>query len=242
MLKLIITESQLKKIIIENNKIKKGSPEELVELLKLLPVDETATYLTEEIYQDIMKYYKDDITLNEKEYTYYPTSECLKPYSVTVDFFPSNNMPNIGYAEQHYIQVKYLNKNSSSFKSNMYGENGGAETLYKQLRNIIKHECSHFYMELKGVETCIYYTDPKGMKKYYHDRQEMVLHSREIFDMFVDRYPNWKTMPMDNIVSYLSGKVKNLPNHTNIYYPYTAALQKKYLNFIINTYIKPSLV
>ena len=46
---------------------------------------------------------------------------------------------------------------------------------------------------------------------------------------------------MDNIVSYLSGKVKNLQNHTNIYYPYTAALQKKYLNFIINTYVKPFL-
>lgn len=39
MFKIVITETHLKKII-ENSKIKKGSPDELVEMLKYLPVDE----------------------------------------------------------------------------------------------------------------------------------------------------------------------------------------------------------
>jgi hypothetical protein len=238
MFKIVITETHLKKII-ENNKIKKGSPEELVEMLKYLPVDETAIYLADEIYQDLLKYYSEDKVLVKKEYTYHPNIDCLEPYVVEIDFFPSNNMPNIGFANQHYIQLKYLNKMSNNFSS--YGENGGVDRLYKQLRNIIKHECSHFYLEQKGIENCLYYTHPHGMKKYYHDRQEMVLHSREIFETFTEWYPEWKNMSLDRIISIIGREVKNLQNHTNIYYPYTAALQKKYLNFIINTYVKPFL-
>jgi membrane carboxypeptidase/penicillin-binding protein len=48
---------------------KQGSGEELIELLEFLPVDDTAKYLTEEIYQDIVKYYINDISPKTKDYT-----------------------------------------------------------------------------------------------------------------------------------------------------------------------------
>jgi hypothetical protein len=94
---------------------KQGSGEELIELLEFLPVDDTAKYLTEEIYQDIVKYYINDISPKTKDYTYYPQDKCLKPYIVQIDFRPSNNMAGIGYAQEDYIQVKYLSKDAPDY-------------------------------------------------------------------------------------------------------------------------------
>ena len=59
------------KLLVKENLIieaaKQGTPEELVELLELVPTDETALYLTEEIYQDILKYYDEDFKLVAKD-------------------------------------------------------------------------------------------------------------------------------------------------------------------------------
>jgi hypothetical protein len=59
----------------------------------------------------------------------------------------------------------------------------------------------------KGVENCIYNTHPD--EKYYQDRQELVLHTREIYDTFSSDYPNWKTMPIESIIKRLTYVVKN---------------------------------
>jgi hypothetical protein len=238
MINIVITESQLRVIISESVKI--GSPEELIGLLELLPVNETAKYIGEEIYQDAMNYYENDVELpSEKKYTYYPEEKCLTPYEVTVSFQLSNNGTNIGYADQHYIQLKVLSKNSIEYKNlrNIAPTN----TLVRGLPKIIKHECSHFYLSQRGIENCLYNTHPDGMKKYYQDRQELVLHSREIFDTFEEDYPNWKSLDIDVITKRIKNKVDNLRTHTNIYAPYNAGTQKKYLNFIINNYIKPHI-
>jgi hypothetical protein len=240
MKKIIITESQLKRIISENVKIKPGSPEELVGLLELLPVNETAKYISEEIYQDVMEYYKNDVKLpKEKMYTYYPEEKCLTPYELTIDFRLSNNGTGIGYASQDYIQVKVLAKDSREYE--MLRGSNPAWRLIKDLPNIIKHECSHFYLTQRGIEECLYNTHPDGMKKYYQDRQELVLHSREIFDRFIEDFPSWKTLPIDLITKRIDSRVKNLRSHTNIHAPFNAGTQKKYLSFIMNTYIKPYL-
>jgi hypothetical protein len=66
-------------------------------------------------------------------------------------------------------------------------------------------------------------------EKYYQDRQELVLHTREIYDTFSSDYPNWK-MPIESIIKRLTYVVKNLPRHTNINSPFGSAT-KKYLNF-----------
>jgi hypothetical protein len=221
------------------NEAKQGSPEELVDLLALLPVDETAKYLAEEIYQDIIQYYNNDIKPVDKKYTYHPEDKCLQPYIVDIDFRLSNNMAGLGYAQEDYIQVKYLSKDAGDYS--MGNKFGGAERLQKSLFNIIKHECSHFYLSQKGVENCMYNTHPDGMKKYYLDRQELVLHSREMFDDFVIGYPRWKTMSIEAITKRLISVVKNLPRHTNINAPFNGGTQKKYLNFILKNYIKPNL-
>jgi uncharacterized protein (UPF0335 family) len=233
-------DSLIKQLVKENMIIeaaKQGTPEELAEWLELLPVDETAKYLAEEIYQEILKYYTQDIKPQDKNFEYHPKEKCLKPYIVEIDFRISNNYPGIGYAEENYIQVKYLNKDAREY----YPPYGGAERLQKVLYNIIKHECGHFYLRQRGVEECLYHTHPDGMEKYYHDRQEIVLHSREIFDTLDDNYPNWPTWDMDKIISKLIPTIKNLPRHTNINKPFPATLQKKYLNFILNAYIKPRI-
>jgi hypothetical protein len=230
----------IKQLIKENRMVeaaKQGTPEELAEWLELLPVDETAKYLAEEIYQEILKYYTQDIKPQDKIFEYHPEEKCLQPYTVEIDFRISNNYPGLGYAEENYIQVKYLSKDAREY----YPPHGGAERLQKALFNIIKHECGHFYLRQRGVEECLYHTHPDGMKKYYHDRQELVLHSREIFDTLDDNYPNWVTWDMSKIIDRLTHTIKNLPRHTNINAPYPATLQKKYLNFIINSYIKPRL-
>lgn len=81
MKKIIITESQLKRIISEAGK--PGSPEELIGILDLLPVDKTARYIAEEILQDVMNYYEHNIALpKEKVYKYHSDIECLEPYEV----------------------------------------------------------------------------------------------------------------------------------------------------------------
>ena len=236
-MKVLLTESQIRLIILENKKVKPGSPEELVELLDLLPVNETAKYLAEEIYQDVMKYYNEDIRPVDKKYTFYPEEKCLTPYEVEIGFHSSNNMTGLGYASEDYIQVKYLNKDSMEFRSNPRG--GG--NLLKTLYHIIKHECSHFYLKQKGVENCLYNTHPDGMKKYYQDRQELVLHSREIFDRFEENFPNWKESPLELNIKRIEGSVKRLRDHTNINMPFNVSTQKKYLKFILNTYIEPNL-
>lgn len=237
---IVITEYQLRAIISESIKNKTGSPEELIELLELLPVNETAKYIGEEIYKDVMNYFENDVELpNEKKYTYYPEEKCLTPYELTVSFQRSNNATNIGYADQHYIQLKVLSKSSIEYEN--LRNSTPTNNLARRLPKIIKHECSHFYLSQRGVENCLYYTHPDGMKKYYQDRQELVLHSREIFDTFEEEYPNWKSLDINVITKRIKNKVDNLRTHTNIYAPYNAGIQKMYLNFIINNYIKPHL-
>ena len=237
MKKIIITESQLKRIIEAG---KPGSPEELIDILDLLPVDKTARYIGEEIYQDVMNYYEHNISLpSEKKYVFHPEIECLQPYEVTIDFRLSNNGTGIGYASQDYIQVKVLAKDSSEYQSLRGGD--PAWRLVKGLPHILKHECSHFYISQRGVENCLYNTHPDGMKMYYRDRQEMVLHGREIFDRFVENYPNWKALSLDIITKRITNMVRDLRSHTNIHAPFNAGTQKKYITFIIKNYIKPNL-
>jgi hypothetical protein len=218
---------------------KKGSPEELVELLKFLPVDETAKYISEEIYQDLLKYNETgEQPKFGKIYEYHPQDKCLQPYTLEIGFKVTRNMAGIGYADSTYIEVKYLDREAHEFPQTK-GNIGG---LRKDLYHIIKHECSHFYLSQKDVEKCLYLTHPDGMKKYYHDRQELVLHSREIFERFEERSANWRTYPLETIIKRLKFQIDNLQNHTRIDYPFPASLRTKYLNFIVNNYIKPQLV
>lgn len=237
-MRVLFTEAQLKLIILENKKAEPGSPEELVELLALLPVEETAKYLSEEIFEELKKYYVDGTRPADKTFTYYPEEKCLKPYELEVNFRPSNNTTQLGYCDETFIELKYLNKDSMNYRNNPFTS---PTMIRTDLYYIIKHECGHFYLRQKDVEECLYNTHPDGMKKYYQDRQELVLHSREIFDRFDKNHPNWRSRPLEIIVKRLKEDVKNLPNHTNIYYPFNAGTQKKYLNHIVNTYIKPNL-
>lgn len=217
---------------------KKGSPEELIELLKELPVDETAKELTHQILSDLNNYYDNDIKIPyDKKYLYTPDNGCLKPYELNIHYLPSNNDTNIGDCSEHDIQIKYINKDCRNFGSFGNRTNRIKRTLY----NMIKHECSHFYLSQKDVEVCLYHTHDKGLNVYYQDRQEMVLHSREIFDDFIEDNPKWKTYDISRIERIINDKVKRLRETTNVYAPYGGGLQKKYFNFIMNNYIKPAL-
>ena len=236
----IYIHMKLLDIILEDIKLpKKGSPEELVELLKFLPIHDTATYLSEEIYQDLLKYNNEDITPEYgKKYEYHPEDRCLQPYIIEIGFKLTRNMAGIGYADDNFIEVKYLDKRANEFPQTK----GNLSGLRKDLYHIIKHECSHFYLSQRDVEKCLYLTHPDGMKKYYHDRQELVLHSREIFERFNENAKNWRTYPLETIIKRLTYQIDNLQNHTNIHFPFPATLKKKYLYFIIENYIKPELV
>ena len=236
-MRVLFTESQLKTIIWEAKLPKPGSPEELVDLLKFLPVNETAQYISEEVYLDLVNYYENDIEPNSRVITFRPEEECLKPYEVEINFKPSGSGTGIGYSNSSYIDVKYVKKDSLEYKSNPRMSN----TIKKDIYHIVKHECSHFYLTQRGVETCIYLTHPDGMKKYYQDRQEMVLHGREIFERFIEDFPKWQTYDLDTIAKRLAHRVKYLQSHTSIYYPFNAGTQKKYLSFIMNHYVKPNL-
>ena len=228
----------LRESLLSEGKIKKGSPEELLELLKYLPDDETAKYISSEIITDLNKFYQEDVVPEDKTYTYYPKDKCLKPYELEVDFAPSNSSTSLGYASQNYIRIKYLSKDSREFGYTR--GSGNVHGLIKRLYNIIKHECGHYYLGLRGVEECIYNTHVDGMKKYYHDRQEIVLHTREIWDDFIDDYPNWQRRSLEWIRDRIRSRVKGLRSHTNIHAPFGGGLQNKYVAFIMNNYIKPN--
>lgn len=233
----------IKQLLKENliiEAIKQGSPEEIVEWLKYLPVDETAKDITNQIITDLNNFYQNDVVPNDKEYSYQPENECLPPYTVEINYRPSNNMTGIGYAEEQYIEIKYLNKSSTEFSYTR--GTGNVNRLKSPLFNILKHECSHFYLRQNNVENCLYNTHPDGMKKYYNDRQEQVLHSREMFDTFEELYPNWRKFPKEKIVDYFTRTIKNLPYHTQIRAPFGGGLQKKYLNFILKNFIEPNMV
>lgn len=236
-MKIVISEQQLKTIIWEAKSPKPGSPEELVDLLKFLPVNETAQYISEEVYLDLVNYYENDITPNSRVITFHPEEECLNSYEVEINFKPSGSGTGIGYADDSYIDVKYIRKDSLEYRNNPRMSN----TIKKDIYHIVKHECSHFYLTQRGIESCLYNTHPDGMKKYYQDRQEMVLHGREIFERFIEDFPNWKTYDLDTIAKRLAHRVKYLQSHTSIYYPFNAGTQKKYLAFIMNHYVKPNL-
>ncbi len=231
---ILLTESQLKTIIQE---AKPGSPEELVELLALLPVNETAQYISEEVYLDLVNYYENDIEPNSRVITFHPEEECLKPYELEINFKKSGSGTGIGYSDDSYIDVKYLRKESMEYRNNPRMSN----TIKKDIFHIVKHECSHFYLSQRGVESCLYHTHPDGMKKYYQDRQEMVLHSREIFERFTEDFPKWQTYDLETIVKRLVHRIKHLQSHTSIFYPFNVGTQKKYLKHIIDTYVKPNL-
>lgn len=216
---------------------KSGSPEELVALLKELPVNETAKELTEQIFNDLNNYYENDIKIPyDKKYVYTPDNTCLKPYELNLHYLPSNNDTSLGFCSENDIQIKYINKecrNYPSFGNRLY-------RIKRGLYSMIKHECSHFYLSQKGVEACLYHTHDKGLDVYYQDRQEMVLHSTEIFDDFIEDNPKWKEYPIEKIEQKIKDSVKNLKYKTNIHGPaFGAALQKKYIKFIMDNYIKP---
>lgn len=229
---------------------KEGSPEELVELLKELPIHETADSIRNQILEDLTKYYMEDIELPKevkggKKYTYIPKNELIKPYTVEVEYFSSNNDMNLGYCDESYIQLKYLKKGCMNY--NMYKTKDPSYRISKSLYNIIKHECSHAYLGQKGIEKCLYYTNIDGvddinLNLYYQDRQEMVLHSREIFEDFIEHNSRWKTMPIKTIETRIKEMVKNLKYRTNIHGAFGSGLQKKYVAFIMNSYIKPELI
>jgi len=160
---ILLTESQLKTIIQEAVSAKPGSLEELVELLKFLPVNETAQYISEEVYLDLVNYYQNDIEPNSRVITFHPEEECLKPYELEINFKSSGSGTGIGYSDDSYIDVKYLRKESMEYRNNPRMSN----TIKKDIFHIVKHECSHFYLSQRGVESCLYHTHPDGMKKYF---------------------------------------------------------------------------
>ena len=218
------------------NEAKAGTPEELVELLSLLPINETAKDLTNQIMSDLKDYYENNGELPPiKTYVYQPEDKCIQPYELEVDFIEKRGaaVVSIGYSEQHYIQLYILQKD-------VEGAYFRVLSLPDKIFNIIKHECSHYYLSQKNIESCLYHTHPDGMKKYYYDRQELVLHSREIFDEFDKKVSNWRNEPLDKIKVYIADKVKNLRDNTYIYQPFPQSLQNKYVAFIMNNYIKPN--
>lgn len=218
------------------NEAKAGTPEELVELLSLLPINETAKDLTNEIMSDLKDYYENNGELPPiKTYVYQPEDKCIQPYELEVDFIQKRGaaVVSIGYSEQHYIQLYILQKD-------VEGAYFRVLSLPDKIFNIIKHECSHYYLSQKNIESCLYHTHPDGMKKYYYDRQELVLHSREIFDEFDKKISNWRNEPLDKIKVYIANKVKDLRDNTYIYQPFPQSLQNKYVAFIMNNYIKPN--
>ena len=215
---------------------KSGTPEELFELLKLLPIDETAKELTNQIMSDLKDYYQNNGELPPiKTYAYQPEDKCIQPYELEVDFKQKKGaaVVGVGYAEQHYIQLYILQKDVEAAYFRVL-------SLPDKIFNIIKHECSHHYLSQKGIESCLYHTHPDGMKKYYYDRQEIVLHSREIFDELDKKVPNWRNEPLDKIRVYIADKVKDLRDNIYIYQPFPQSLRNKYVAFIMNNYIKPN--
>jgi len=230
---------RLKEIVVQEAKKAESKTQIILELLKQLQpvIDDTATTLANEIIADVSEYYINDVAPKTKTYTYTPKEDYLEPYNVEVPFMGSNNGYGLGYADENYIEVKYLNKDSREYQQG----NSGFSRLKADLYHIIKHECSHFYLKIKGLtDALLYYSHPDGLKKYYEDDQEMVLHSREIFDRLVTQHPSWKTMDNDKLIRIIANNVKSLPGHTNIPAPFGVRIQAKYAKFIMNNYVIPN--
>ena len=215
----------------ESNRHGQGDPHEMADMLKLLPTDETAKQLTKEIVEEIrtngFKNFNKENNYTQ-EFTYTPEDKCLKPYSVAINVLGRSN-PRINDARQHYIEVWITHdaKIPTALIENVY--------------EIIKHECGHYYMELKGATTCLYQTHKDGIKKYYVDNQELNLHGREIFERFTRRYKSWQSSDLDTIKKQLKSEIKGLKDDKGIPGIFNGGVQLKYLLFIIKNYVEPNM-
>jgi hypothetical protein len=214
----------------------KNTHYELADMLEHLPIKETAKNITEQIMADIADYYKNDTQFQRsKKYTANIEDKCVKPYVVEIDVILSNNNSYVNDAQEDYMNIKLFKRENADFNT----QQNHMDTLKDDIYNTIEHECGHYFLSQKGVETCIYHNE--GMNKYYYDIQEIVLHSKTIYNKFVMANPNWMDLDIDILKKRLMGKVKTLPIITNIQAPFPLALQKKYFTLIMKKYINPTL-
>jgi hypothetical protein len=214
---------------------KEGTPYELIDMLKYLPVKETARSITDQLIKDIENYYKNGTPLKSKKYIASIKDKCMKPYTVDTDFILSNNDSYVNDAQEDYINFKIYKREKADANTQKWHIN----KLKKEIYDIVEHECGHYFLSQKGVETCIYHS--QGMSKYYYDRQEMVLHSQNIYNNFVESNPNWMFLDEPVIKKKLQIGIRMLPSITRISAPFPTSLQSKYVTLIMKTYIQPAL-
>ncbi len=236
-----------KEYIVES---KKSNSEEdtLQEMLRDSNLDKLASDIANQIMEPIYKYYETgDSKILYQDHFLTPREDfsfkkCMGDYTMEVDYILSNSGTALNDASETYMSIKVVNMNSRTYADNPeYYSKQILQRLKREVEDLVEHEMGHYYMR-KGFDVgeCLYHT--QGISKYFTDPQEIVLHSKVIFNNFKRRYPDFKDMETSQIKEILLKLVKQLPYDTNA--PrgakFTVPIQNKYVNFIMKHFILSS--
>ena len=202
--------------------------------------EESVNDILNQIMGDIRGYY--DGTGSSSFRTRYalqqPHNDFIRGYYVEVLAMASNNGTNFGDASTHYMELRMFSRDRMD--ESQYIEH--INKLEKMIKGTLWHEMGHYYITQKRgkSEELLYYQ--QGMDKYFDDKEELVLHSRDTWKKIVNQYPNIYEIPPDRIKMIVSRYVARLPQDIGFHgVRFPKALQAKYANFIWKHYVKPNL-
>jgi hypothetical protein len=223
----------------------------LMDILKDSNLEEIAKDLTKQIMKPIEMYYRtgDEKYLFKGKGKYRPKKDfslkkCMGDYEIEVIYIASNKGLYLNDASETFMSFKVLRIGSQEYGYVEKSIDKMVKRLGNEVADLIEHEMGHYYLGIAGdVGECIYNIDPRGVQLYFQDPQEMVLHSKVLFNKFKRQYPDFASYEMDKIERIISRYVRDLPIDTNA--PRSAkfpkGLQKKYVNHILKHYVKPVL-
>jgi hypothetical protein len=164
---------------------------------------------------------------------------CLGGYQMEVEYRRSNKGTYVFHATENFMSISVLNPESR--EGRMADFDREARRLETEVADLVEHEMGHYYLgEMADAGECLYYTDPRGFAVYFEDPQEMVLHSKVVWNELMRSKPNLLDRPMRNIEFSVKRKVEELEWKVGV--PgarFPKSLQKKYVSLIMKHYVKP---
>jgi hypothetical protein len=228
-----------------------GGKEEdiLIDILKDSNLEEIADDLATQIMKPIEDYYRtgDEKYIHKGKGKYRPKKDfslkkCMGDYEMDVIYGLSNKGLYLNDASETFMSFKVLNIDSREYGYVEKNIGGLVKRLRNEVADLIEHEMGHYYMRVAGgVGECLYHTDPRGVELYFRDPQEMVLHSKVLFNQLRREHPDFPSYEKDKIERIVARYVRDLPIDTNA--PSNArfpkSLQKQYVNHILKHHVKP---
>jgi hypothetical protein len=215
----------------------------LADYLKESPVSAVSAKMVEHIMQPVHDYYSKGEKPKDTVFKTKTDNPDLNDYEINVSYFPVNSGPRVHTASEDFMQLRFPSREKVG------GEYGDVERIAHVLQNdvaqVVEHEMGHHYLQKKtGREDLLYYKDPKGFAKYFYEPEEIVLHSKSLFDSLKKRGSISNQKSSASIESAVRNEVRMLPNTTGtiaLGAKMPKALADVYWKHINEQYVQPFL-